>query len=819
MNDIAINQIFSLLLQGTIVAALLLFLFRLRSIFGLGLLFTALGVFQFMQVFLIQTVIIEILPNIFTSPGSIVLFVGGLFAILVVYIREDALEARKVIYAILFANLTVALLQFIFANSLKNSDTINVYNIPSEFFTQSARTLVAGTIVLFIDAFVIILVYEFISRFIRPLYFRMAISMIIVLSLDTVLFSLGAFAGKPEFMNILISGMIFKPVAAIFYSALFSIYLYYFDKKTMPIEKTADSFSDIFSALTFRQKYERVYKLTKDQHIELQQSEERFRQLIEQASDALFLSDFEGNMLQVNKHSCQNLGYTRKELLSMKVGDLDSEFITLEKQRAFWDTLVPGKTAILETTHKRKDGSFFPVEISVGLIEIDDKKRILGFARDITERKTQQIALVASEQKFANIFNSVADGIVYISKKGRVIDVNTAIHQMTAVPKEDIVGKHALDIARKFLSIKDLPILLKPITNMLAGKSIEPFELNFNNRILEISVPNTKNEFGYVGVFRDITERKLAEYELSTANEFTEKIIETSTAIIIGLDKNHLIKIFNAGASAISGYNKSEVMGKDWYEIFFPKELLTEMNQVWKVAWGRPTHSYTNAILSKSGEERIISFQTTGIYDHPDENKHLIISIGEDITAFKKAEEKVKETAANLNAVIENRVDSIWSLDKDLNYLIFNSHFAKDYKTIFQIELKKGLNAMDILSPELRVFWESKYKAALKGEEVVFEFSQEIRGSNHFYQTSLNPIVENDKITGISAISIDITKLKQVEEELKKHHNHLEELIRERTTELDEKNKRLEKINKLFVGRELRMRELKEEIKKLRIGE
>ena len=287
-------------------------------------------------------------------------------------------------------------------------------------------------------------------------------------------------------------------------------------------------------------------------------------------------------------------------------------------------------------------------------------------------------------------------------------------------------------------------------------------------------------------------------------------------AIIIGLDKDHLIRIFNKGAEIVTGYTEVEMTGKDWFKIFFPKELLEEMNKVWKNAWGILSHSYENPIIIKTGEERMVSWQSTGFYEGEDSAKHLLISIGEDITEQRKAEKKVAETAANLNSLIENRADSIWSLDKNFNFIVFNSFFAKEYKNAFQTDLKKGLNALNILSSDLLAFWKPKYETVLKGDVIVFEFSNALAGVQHYYQVSLNPIIEDEIITGISAISIEITELKQAEEELIKYRKHLEELVKERTSELEDKNKKLERTNKAFVGRELRMKELKEEIEKVK---
>jgi len=129
--------------------------------------------------------------------------------------------------------------------------------------------------------------------------------------------------------------------------------------------------------------------------------------------------------------------------------------------------------------------------------------------------------------------------------------------------------------------------------------------------------------------------------DLIKQKDFSEKIIETSSAIIVGLDIDHRIRLFNEGAEKITGYKKEEVIGEDWFHIFLPSEMLEEMEKVWKDAWGFSSHSHANQILSKTGEKRMISWQTTGFYEEKDEKNYLLISIGEDITSQKKAEEEI----------------------------------------------------------------------------------------------------------------------------------------------------------------------------------
>src|SRR5207244_4119971 len=99
-------HLFLLVIEILVTSAFLLGLFRLRHKLGLVPLYVALGGMQQLQTLLALTVYLQVVPGISISPGSTVLFTGMLFTILLVYIHEDASEARKLIYGLLAANLT-----------------------------------------------------------------------------------------------------------------------------------------------------------------------------------------------------------------------------------------------------------------------------------------------------------------------------------------------------------------------------------------------------------------------------------------------------------------------------------------------------------------------------------------------------------------------------------------------------------------------------------------------------------------------------------------------------------------------------------------
>ncbi len=118
----------------------------------------------------------------------------------------------------------------------------------------------------------------------------------------------------------------------------------------------------------------------------LQNSEQRYRTVFDYAGDAIFVHDLEGNFLDVNRVACEQLGYSRKEMLRMTPMDIAAE-TELEGVLAHIEQLVKKKHIVFEAQHVTKDGTAIPVEISARYISYDGQRAILSIARDITARK------------------------------------------------------------------------------------------------------------------------------------------------------------------------------------------------------------------------------------------------------------------------------------------------------------------------------------------------------------------------------------------------------------------------------------------------
>jgi PAS domain S-box-containing protein len=163
---------------------------------------------------------------------------------------------------------------------------------------------------------------------------------------------------------------------------------------------------------------------------------------------------------------------------------------------------------------------------------------------------------------------------------------------------------------------------------------------------------------------QEITERKKAEEKIKAEKEFSEKLISTANAIIVGLDREHRIQLFSEGAERITGYKAEEVMGKDWFGLFFKKEMCPEMVKVWNDAWGKDLHSYTNPIYSKTGKEIIAQWSNTSIMNEKKE-PILVLCIAVDITERKKAEEALSASEVRYRRLFESAKDGILILDAE----------------------------------------------------------------------------------------------------------------------------------------------------------
>ena len=178
----------------------------------------------------------------------------------------------------------------------------------------------------------------------------------------------------------------------------------------------------------------------------LQASEWRYRTFVDHATDALFLQDLSGRVVDVNQQACVSLGYERDELIGMMPLQFDAA-VTLEFTESVLRRLESGETVAFDSSHKRKDGSTFPVEVRLRPFWINDQRFHVGLVRDITERKRTEQALRESEARLRTLLENLDKVAVQAYEPdGTITFWNRASEIFYGYSAADALGRDIVDL-------------------------------------------------------------------------------------------------------------------------------------------------------------------------------------------------------------------------------------------------------------------------------------------------------------------------------------------------------------------------------------
>ena len=258
--------------------------------------------------------------------------------------------------------------------------------------------------------------------------------------------------------------------------------------------------------------------------INLSKSEERFRILVEQAADGIFMGDPVGNFIGVNTRGLEMTGYSKEELLKMNMGDL---FTEEEKKRnpLRYDLLKEGKIVINERVLSRKDGSLCYVEMHTKMMP---DKTYQSIFRDVTERKKSELDLKESEEKYRLIFEYSPVGLLSFDKKGVILACNDNFVKIIGSSREKLIGLNMLNLPDKEIvavvqkALNGSPALYEGVYSSVTAEKETPARCLF----APVSIGGN---IGGVGIIEDITERKLIEDRIKKINEELEELVKKRT--------------------------------------------------------------------------------------------------------------------------------------------------------------------------------------------------------------------------------------------------------------------------------------------------
>jgi PAS domain S-box-containing protein len=267
---------------------------------------------------------------------------------------------------------------------------------------------------------------------------------------------------------------------------------------------------------------------------------ERFRNLLDQSAESIFVvQPHSGKFADVNHTATRLLGYTREELLDLSLNHIE---VALPLTPAVaWHEWVEGirrahERVFLEGVHRRKDGSRFPVEVSIGIASSDGHDLLLVVARDITDRKRSETRLRRQWAFFSRLVHRSIDGIFAFDRTFTLTYWNPAMERILGERKSKVLGKNAFEVLPQLKELgedRNFKDALQGTTSTSRNRSyVHPEtgrQVYFDGYYSPLT-EETGEILGGIGILRDVTERR--ETQVQKARETIARMDEQRLAQI-----------------------------------------------------------------------------------------------------------------------------------------------------------------------------------------------------------------------------------------------------------------------------------------------
>ncbi|PIB39366.1 PAS domain S-box protein [Maribacter sp. 4G9] len=300
----------------------------------------------------------------------------------------------------------------------------------------------------------------------------------------------------------------------------------------------------------------------------LKENEKKLRAYIEQASDGIFLADFQGNLLEANIKGVEMFGYPKNELLQKNLKDLATKD-DLKKVPLRFAEINTEQSVLTERKLRKKDGSSFYGEVSAKKL---NDGTILGIVRDVTARKKLEYAANENLQKFQKAFNSQTIGVAIFDNELKFTDANQYFLELLDFPLNEVIGKkfeelgiiideeskrkEALESLNSSGKIFSMELIARPKgkEKIYITASAETYEVDKKRYIL--------------ATFLDRTEEKKVQKKIVASEKKYRELTERISDAFISLDNHWNLTYINAKAQELIQKKKEELIGKNIWNVF-----------------------------------------------------------------------------------------------------------------------------------------------------------------------------------------------------------------------------------------------------------
>jgi PAS domain S-box-containing protein len=521
---------------------------------------------------------------------------------------------------------------------------------------------------------------------------------------------------------------------------------------------------------------------------------------LDRVHEAVYLIDRDARFVFVNEQAHRALGYRSDEFLRMTVMDIDPAW-GLERWRAVWEDLRAKGVLTFETTHRRKDGSLVPVEITTSCFESAGKEYNVSIARDIasrrdahdiTERKGAQQRLHASEQAFRAVVEHSPDYIARYDLAYRRVYMNPAIVKLMHRPLSEVLGTTPQENS----TLVDVSSYLDRLRQVVETGKEAAAEVRFHGadgqvrwahmRIIPEFAPNGEVA-SVLAIGRDIDELKRSEQLFRT-------LTENFPDFIARFDKECRHLYVNPAVSTALAIPQQDFIGKRLHEL--PAASAAGQNELIEAGIRR---AFEQGVPNKHEAQwrttegwRVFEVRHVPEKDS-DGTVVSVLSIARDITRLRQAELALSDSERAFRTLAENAPDPIVRYDCRLRCIYVNPEYLRVVDRKARDVLgKSALEASDLPPRVADALARKLRKVVERGMPAKHEFTWDRCGKTTcWFLHAVPEYGEYGQVQTVLTVWRDITERKEAEHRLRESYEMLRKLGSRRETAREEERKRI----------------------------
>jgi PAS domain S-box-containing protein len=489
------------------------------------------------------------------------------------------------------------------------------------------------------------------------------------------------------------------------------------ERRLVPQRDGAGTVTGLIGVATDVTAFTAAEEALRTQEVALWRSEARAQSLLESAPDAIIAVDQDGRIVLANSRVERLFGYPRQALLGYAVEMLLPEVVRGARalHQAGYQATSQSRTmgSDLELYARRRDGSVFPVEVSLSLVSEGGQHVVTAAIRDVSARKAMEEALRASEARFRSVVQAAPVGMCILDERGVVQDVNETYATLLGYWPQELVGKSLLMV---------YPASLRAMANAAYKPLLTRIDESMIERVLLRKDGSTCTTLGtrvalhgpngrrWRGVFLvDIEERKRAESALQASEARFRALTEHSSDLTRVLDANGIIRYASTSHQTVLGYDPATLVGRSSFDFMHPDHVDQARTVLALVVAGGARRRLVKRVRHADGTYR--SFES--IFDNQLDNPAVrgVVVNARDITERLVAEAAQRASEAHFRSLVLGAPVGVCILDERGVFEEVNASYAALLG--YQPEELVGQHFQMVIPEPLRAMAHSSFEQVL----------------------------------------------------------------------------------------------------------